>query len=70
MKAVKPEILRPVKVKSTYDKTEAEITHIMYRNSKEGLIPEWKEILDDSVPQLGTETLLKRDCIKQRFPFR
>ena len=69
MKAVNPEILRPVKVKSTYDKTEEEITHIMYRNSKEGLIPEWKEILDESVPQLDTETLFETGLHQTTIPF-
>ena len=69
MKAVNPKIVRPVKVKSTYDKTEEEITLIMYRNSKEGLVPEWEEILDDSVPQLDTETLFETGLHQTTIPF-
>ena len=69
MKAINPQILRPVKVKSTYGKTDEETARIMYRNSQEGLIPEWEEILDDSVPELDTETLFETGLYQTTIPF-
>ena len=48
---------RFVKVETIKPLSTEEVVQQMYLNSKEGLIPKWKEILDSDTAELNTETL-------------
>lgn len=57
MKAMNPIITRPVKVKSLKEMDEKQVQEQMQVNTREGLVPQWEEILEEDTPELDTETV-------------
>lgn len=59
MKAAKPIQYRFVKVKTTGNLTDQQVTDLMLMNTLDGRVPKWEEIIEEDTPELDTETVFE-----------
>ncbi len=59
MKAMNPVAVRPVKVESLLGMEAEKVQAEILLNSRNGLIPKWKEIPEADTPEMDTETIFR-----------